>query len=101
MLQLLDMISVHTLRIRDLQLSLPGTNDAMKEKSRKCFLLMNMICSPLSYCQHYRGLGICYSPVTDTWKFILYGNLSARGGTSAYDVEMFYPATEDFADNAT
>lgn len=40
-------------------------------------------------------------PVTDTCKYILYGNLSARGGTSAYHMEMFYPASEDFADNAT
>jgi len=31
-LQLLDMVSVHTLQIRDLQLSSPGTSDTIKEK---------------------------------------------------------------------
>lgn len=48
--------------------------------------------------------GFCRSlvlPVMDTCKYIWYGNLSARGGTSAYHMEIFYPASEDFADNAT
>lgn len=62
-------------------------------------------CSAFSYCQHCRGLGFVIAflvlPAMDTFKYILYGNLSARGGTSAYHMEVLYPASEDFADNAT